>query len=547
MTMQHRTPHVSAIRRFLPAVFAAAIAAGGIAQVDPCGGNGGGFDASLGLPVLGGNVPFALTGPPGGAYFFALSDAAPQLAVPPYGTACLDFTSPSFLVAFSGVLPANGVFALSLAVPAGPPFDTLAIFGQGGVQNPAASGGFGISPLVRFDFAAADSFESGGATANAVNFAASVPIGGGRVFVCGGKDGDLLQTASGPFASTALWSRTQRAAIPGPSLLAARFAHTATRLADGRVLIVGGAGGAPGFLAHTSCEIYDPTTGTITPAAPLAHPRAGHAAHLLPDGRVLVAGGCANLAVALFAAPSMNAFATARDDAELYDPTTDTWSGAAGVMQAPRVFGGSTTLADGKVVLVSGICGVFPIAGTFPALVAPTGSVFTDLFDPATNLFTPLPAITGTPLAAPQLVRLLDGRLWLTGGAGVAGVLENPSATVVTRIFDGVQWSAGPNLPVPVAHHRAELLANGSVHVSGGCNRLFQDQATTVAATACSLFDGVMLTPATPLPVGRAAHAIAALEDGALLFAGGRLLPATIAPPSPAVDVTTYALYTPAP
>jgi hypothetical protein len=66
---------------------------------------------------------------------------------------------------------------------------------------------------------------------------------------------------------------------------------SATPLRDGRVLLVGGLSlQKRGTLA--SAEIYDPRTNTFTPTAgPPANDRFGHAAALLPDGRVLIVGG----------------------------------------------------------------------------------------------------------------------------------------------------------------------------------------------------------------------------------------------------------------
>lgn len=546
MSQRQDLPH--AVRTALSCGLCLALAAASnFAQLDVCAGNGGGLDARLGTPASGTTVPLSLTGPPGASYFFVISDAAPPTAVPPYGVSCLDFASPSFLIAFSGNLPANGVYTLPLAIPATPMFDSFVAFGQGGAQVAAAPGGLAISPLVRFDFASADSFEAAGAIPAAVNYGSATPLDGDVVFIAGGKDGDLLQSTIGPNTLTYLWRANVRFATPGPVMTVPRFAHTATRLADGRVLLAGGAGSAPGFAAQNQCDVFDPATQAISPVAAMTHPRAGHAAHLLADGRVLVAGGVASLALALAAPPSMTAFGTARDDAELYDPVSNTWTPVANLMQAPRAFGGSAMRPDGTVALVSGICGTSLIAGTVPALYAATGSVFTDGFDPATSLFFPLPSITGVPLAAPQLTTLLDGRLWLTGGAGVAGVLTNPFASTVTRLFDGVQWTTGPSLPQGTAHHRAVLLDNGFVHLSGGSNKFVQESQPNTSSTTCLLYDGVTLQTAAPLTQGRSGHLIAPLSNGALCIVGGRFSPSTIAPPSPSVDVLTITHYVPTP
>ena len=96
----------------------------------------------------------------------------------------------------------------------------------------------------------------------------------------------------------------------------ARAFHTATRLPDGRVLVTGGFNVALGgqfcpdgdclrLSATDSIEIYDPRQGTFSspPGAALSVPRALHTATLLPDGRVLVAGGAVAYLVLMLSAP----------------------------------------------------------------------------------------------------------------------------------------------------------------------------------------------------------------------------------------------------
>src|SRR6516162_4063104 len=75
---------------------------------------------------------------------------------------------------------------------------------------------------------------------------------------------------------------------PAGSMAVARRGHTATVLADGRVLIVGGLD-ASGPLS--TAEIFDPTQKTFTSAGKMVHARYGHTATLLAGGRVLIAGG----------------------------------------------------------------------------------------------------------------------------------------------------------------------------------------------------------------------------------------------------------------
>src|SRR5262245_7501192 len=67
-------------------------------------------------------------------------------------------------------------------------------------------------------------------------------------------------------------------------LTSPREGHTATILPNGKVLV---AGGNP----NATAELYDPTTGTWTPTLPMASPRRDHTATLLPNGKVLIVGG----------------------------------------------------------------------------------------------------------------------------------------------------------------------------------------------------------------------------------------------------------------
>ena len=74
-----------------------------------------------------------------------------------------------------------------------------------------------------------------------------------------------------------------------------RTTHTATVLADGKVLVTGGSGRGEGtgrfsVLSHASAEVYDPATGAWTPTGSMAQARALHTATMLLDGRVLVVG-----------------------------------------------------------------------------------------------------------------------------------------------------------------------------------------------------------------------------------------------------------------
>src|ERR1035437_3553433 len=88
------------------------------------------------------------------------------------------------------------------------------------------------------------------------------------------------------------------------SMSTPRGGATATLLADGRVLVVGGHN-SESVLA--SAELFSPVTDSFRATGSMTMPRENHAASLLTDGRVLITGG----------GPSGDT-----NSAELYDPKT---------------------------------------------------------------------------------------------------------------------------------------------------------------------------------------------------------------------------------
>ena len=89
-----------------------------------------------------------------------------------------------------------------------------------------------------------------------------------------------------------LRAEMQSALVPSGDLPEPRAAHAATLLQDGSILVTGGVGAGGGASAsayrvrETGAFAFD-----VASAGVLAVPRAGHSAHPLPDGRVLLLGG----------------------------------------------------------------------------------------------------------------------------------------------------------------------------------------------------------------------------------------------------------------
>jgi RHS repeat-associated protein len=116
--------------------------------------------------------------------------------------------------------------------------------------------------------------------------------------------------------------------------------QTATRLPDGRWLLIGGMG-PDGPLARI--EIQDPlSTKTMALSCTLGRARAWHSATLLPDGSVMVYGGVA-------------ANDRILQDAELLVPEKQICEQLGASKLLPRAYHTATLLTDGRVLFAGGI------------------------------------------------------------------------------------------------------------------------------------------------------------------------------------------------
>jgi hypothetical protein len=156
-----------------------------------------------------------------------------------------------------------------------------------------------------------------------------------------------------PAGTAELYDPTTGRFNPTGSLATPRDDYTSTLLPDGRVLIVGGikhasrgfAWGSGDDLA--SAELYDPSTGAFRPTGSMTVGRHGHTATLLLDGRVLVAGGISPKTSGGIT------YKVPQATAELYDPLTGTFS-PAGAMTTERYGHTATLLSDGRVLIAGG-------------------------------------------------------------------------------------------------------------------------------------------------------------------------------------------------
>lgn len=179
------------------------------------------------------------------------------------------------------------------------------------------------------------------------NLASATLLPDGKVLVLGGCSGDCrytnLNTAEIYDPVSGLWSTTA-------PMFSSRASHTATLLTNGKVLV---AGGTKYYNDHfnslSSSEIYDPSLGTWVLATSMNGERTSHTATLLPNGDVLVVGGLTQ--IYYYGSCSWNLRSIS--SAEIYDPETGKWVSMS-PMHTVRSGHKSTLLPNGKVLVAGG-------------------------------------------------------------------------------------------------------------------------------------------------------------------------------------------------
>ncbi len=299
----------------------------------------------------------------------------------------------------------------------------------------------------------------------------------GRVLIAGGCNADGCE--EGISGDALLFDPASATFAATGNLLQPRVGHRAITLADGSVLLFGGwtANGAT-----ASVERYVPASGRFESAGELQQARDGFSATLLNDGSVLVAGGYKE---------GVRRLASA----ERFDPNTGR-SEPVGALATPRMAHTATLLADGRVLVAGGSRDSSTVLASL------------ELFDPATARFEP----AGTLARARHkhaAVRVGD-RVLLLGGASI------PEHTGHFR--DSEWWQAGALTPGPaMSEGRYKFLdatftwPDGTVIVAGsGRNvEVLSAGANQFQRIDAPLEDKLAFTTATPL------------VDGRVLIAGG--------------------------
>jgi hypothetical protein len=256
---------------------------------------------------------------------------------------------------------------------------------------------------------------------------------------------------------------------------------TATLLADGRVLITGGGFDSSPSTVFASVSIFDPATNTTTDVAPMGTVRRDHSATRLADGRVLVVGGRSTIGL-------LGLLATA----EIYDPALNTWTAADSLAES-RYDHGSVLLLDGDVFAVGGTFPVTverydTASDTWAAAASPANPVwgerslllndgrvlatgggtvmgtYIERYDPVADSWS-----SGAPSIFPRIFHaatlLGDGRVLASGGNVYGG-----GNAVRSEIYNPITntWQMVDSEIFSQLQHDAVRLTDGSVISIGG-------------------------------------------------------------------------------
>jgi hypothetical protein len=314
-------------------------------------------------------------------------------------------------------------------------------------------------------------------------------MSGGDVLLCGGftRGTQITDTAE-------LFDTLAEVFVPIPNAMQEqRAGHSATMLADGRVLLAGGYyESSPGVLNVTSgAEIYDPATAHFTATGSMLVPRAEHAALRLPDGRVLVTGGSA----------LVGGFLMDHATAEVFDPATGRFTEWLAPMSHTRAVHKMVPLVDGRWLLVGGS----------------DVDLRPETFNPVSGAFTPFaPAVNDRARFGAAVESFASGNYVVVGGEKFGDVLYFDHAA--TRLVN-----TGSPTTRPRTYATASRIAPDRILVVGGLDI----QGGGIILSSCDLIvEGGLAgsgTYATTIrfPTGMAAHTATVLDDGRVLFAGG--------------------------
>ncbi|MCZ6599038.1 MAG: hypothetical protein O7B99_15480 [Planctomycetota bacterium] len=358
--------------------------------------------------ILGQSVTMSLQGDPGEMYFLGISfntGPTPLSLLDPSDPRSIDLGLDLLASWPSGTLDGSGQAVINASIPATPGLQGLPFHSQFITLPGVATVVDEISNLCSWvlgapqtsTFTLADHVDQ-------IDGHTATGLDDGSVLIAGGVVLNLLGNAVAIDDYHRFDAQTGAfELITTAQMTVARTQHTATKLADGRVLTLGGAD--ENALVYASGEIFDPASGLSTPIAAMLRKRVGHTATLLADGRVFVAGGTTNFD---FSDP-FGALAAVLEQTEIYDPASNSWSPGPNLPK-PRVLHSATRLGTGHVLITGGI----EITTIF-FIDTPDFSNSAVRYNPATSSFVGTADFNGSRALHGQ-VTLPNGDALLAGG-----------------------------------------------------------------------------------------------------------------------------------
>jgi len=432
---------------------------------------------------------------------------------------------------FTGMSDATGRFSVSLTIPNNPAFLDSSAYWQGWTEP----GGIGAARYDDFSNIRTMSLNNAArwqATENAVPVAsanlgfASWETGSEnddptRLFVCGGGPALLVDASTAYPTIDQCWEVDAvsglHTLLPG-TMTDSRAFHNVVQLQDGRFMAIGGINGPFGSGSNfftkvlRTCEIYDPATGAWTATANMSKFRAGSTSFVLPDGRVMVAGGTEgnNLNELHDVADLLG---TALKTTEIYNPTTNSWSFGPNLTEF-KAGAMSIVLDDGRWLVSGGITHTLLFG-----LAIPDFSNNQQIYNPTTNSWSN----TGNLKDKRALggIALMDnGQVFIGGGAG--GDIFNIGPIRDTETYNPATGgtTARPNLSQDSAFNTCVALPGNVVMIIGGARGDLVDPIPINNTWFYTHASGTIASG----PVMTESHAggvVALVEDGTVYVGGG--------------------------
>jgi Galactose oxidase, central domain/Kelch motif len=265
----------------------------------------------------------------------------------------------------------------------------------------------------------------------------------GRVLVVGGNNISQRWLASAEIYDpvSGLWTPTEPKEPHG-------IGHTATLLMDGRVLVVGGCiGDGPSGWSNRA-ELFDPATNSWSEAYMMSNSRCNHAAALLSDGRVLVAGGEDGEGIL--------------NSTEIFDPATRLWSKTGNLITA-RGRAEMVRLSDGRLLVTGGLAK--DINGLHALITV-------EIYDMKSGKWTEAASMGHARYG--HTADMLPGGLVIVIGGLEKAEMNSDEFLKSVEIYDpeGNTWTEIASLTVPRAFHSTNLLPDGHILVMGGMSQV---------------------------------------------------------------------------